>query len=120
MRHVKLVETGLTIGEEGFEKFKHHRFTPNMKLTRRIYPHRHNLDGFFVAKFKKLSNSEKNDNKTSTQEKNIDNKQENEKEKKSNPEREKPTKRKGKEINGQKRLMKRKKMTSGSRIPCKN
>ncbi|PVI02780.1 NOL1/NOP2/sun family putative RNA met [Periconia macrospinosa] len=52
--NVKLVETGLVFGKEGFTRIGGKIFHPSMKLTRRYYPHTYNVDGFFVAKFKKI------------------------------------------------------------------
>ena len=65
-RHVKIVPTGLEFGVEGpqhyahkhthgythtpigFTHFRGKHFHPTVNLTRRYYPHAHNLDGFFV------------------------------------------------------------------------
>ncbi|KAL8392312.1 hypothetical protein RB595_002488 [Gaeumannomyces hyphopodioides] len=51
--NVELLETGLPFGKEGFTNFMGKKFHPSLKLTRRYYPHTYNMDGFYVAKFKK-------------------------------------------------------------------
>jgi ribosomal RNA methyltransferase Nop2 len=55
--NVKLVETGLVFGKEGFTAYMGKSFDKSMKMTRRYYPHAYNVDGFFVSKFKKMGPS---------------------------------------------------------------
>lgn len=52
--NVKLVSTGLVFGKEGFTSYMGKKFHPSLKETRRYYPHAYNVDGFYVAKFKKV------------------------------------------------------------------
>ncbi|PKY08634.1 NOL1/NOP2/sun family putative RNA met [Aspergillus campestris IBT 28561] len=56
--NVKLVDTGLgDFGSPGFTKYQGKHFDQKMTLTRRYFPHRENVDGFFVSKFKKTGPS---------------------------------------------------------------
>lgn len=55
--NVKIVETGLTFGVEGFVNYMGKTFDAKMKIARRFYPHKYNVDGFFVCKLKKLGPS---------------------------------------------------------------
>ncbi|KAG5926748.1 hypothetical protein E4U42_002984 [Claviceps africana] len=55
--NVRLVDTGLAFGKEGFTSFMGKKFDASLRLTRRYYPHTYNVDGFYVAKFKKTGPS---------------------------------------------------------------
>lgn len=56
--NVKIVDTGLgDFGSPGFKSYMGKKFDDKMTLTRRYFPHRENVDGFFVCKLKKIGPS---------------------------------------------------------------
>ena len=55
-RNVRIEPTGLQFGDEGYVRYRGKNFGPDMKLCRRYWPHKHNLDGFFVCRLRKISN----------------------------------------------------------------
>lgn len=54
-RDVEVVEMGLPFGRPGFTKYRHYRYHDSIEMSRRYFPHVHNMDGFYVCKLKKLS-----------------------------------------------------------------
>uniref|UniRef100_T1ISD2 SAM-dependent MTase RsmB/NOP-type domain-containing protein n=1 Tax=Strigamia maritima TaxID=126957 RepID=T1ISD2_STRMM len=55
-RNVKVVNTGLQMGVNGRQRHCEKRFNGSIKLSKRIYPHTTNMDGFYICKLKKFSN----------------------------------------------------------------
>ncbi|GAK63283.1 nucleolar RNA m(5)C methyltransferase; Nop2p [Moesziomyces antarcticus] len=60
--NVKIVDTGIKFGRDGFKAFGRSKFDERMPLARRIFPHVHNLDGFFLCKLKVSPPSNNNKN----------------------------------------------------------
>ncbi|PWN26885.1 NOL1/NOP2/sun family putative RNA met [Jaminaea rosea] len=50
--NVRLVPTGIDFGRPGFKSYMGKNFDPKMDLCKRVFPHAHNVDGFFLAKLK--------------------------------------------------------------------
>eukprot|EP01119_Soliformovum_irregulare_P013371 TRINITY_DN3545_c0_g1_i4.p1 TRINITY_DN3545_c0_g1~~TRINITY_DN3545_c0_g1_i4.p1 ORF type:complete len:657 (-),score=234.95 TRINITY_DN3545_c0_g1_i4:159-1949(-) len=60
-RKIRVVESDLPFGEPGFTNIGGKIYHPSVKLGKRYYPHRHNMDGFFVCKIVKVANEENQD-----------------------------------------------------------
>ncbi|MCO5612863.1 hypothetical protein L7F22_067134 [Adiantum nelumboides] len=50
--NVKIVDSGVQVGRDGFTAYRERRFDARMNLAKRVYPHTHNMDGFFFCKLK--------------------------------------------------------------------
>ncbi|KAM0678044.1 rRNA (cytosine-C5-)-methyltransferase nop2 [Binucleata daphniae] len=64
----KLVECE-NVGKNGYTSYRGEHFHPTIKLTKRLFPHVHNMDGFFIAKITKVK-TEKTKSKEANTEKN--------------------------------------------------
>lgn len=50
----RILESDITVGQDGFTRFQKKDFHGSMNLAKRIYPHVHNMDGFFYCKIRKI------------------------------------------------------------------
>lgn len=58
-RYVKIVDTGLNIESKAITQFRDVQLPERIKKCVRVAPHTHNLDGFFVAKLRKMREGER-------------------------------------------------------------
>lgn len=52
-RGARICEPDVSVGRDGFTSFRDERFHGTMSRSKRIYPHVHNMDGFFYCKIRK-------------------------------------------------------------------
>ncbi len=58
-RHVKIEDGRPNHGRPGLTRWYNKRFHPSIALSRRFFPHVHNMDGFFVSKLMKVASGPK-------------------------------------------------------------
>lgn len=56
-RDIEVVDMGLPFGRPGLTKYRHFRYPEALTHSRRYFPHVHNMDGFYVCKLQKRSNT---------------------------------------------------------------
>ena len=47
------------VGDAGLIKFVDKRYHVDLRKTKRIYPHVHNMDGFYLGKLVKIANGKR-------------------------------------------------------------
>ncbi|KAI5175436.1 25S rRNA (cytosine2870-C5)-methyltransferase [Pancytospora epiphaga] len=53
-KNARVVELDVGIGKEGFSSFRSENFNGSVVKSRRIYPHVHNMDGFYYCKITRI------------------------------------------------------------------
>lgn len=51
--NAKVMDLSIGVGKEGFVKFRNESFNGSISKSRRVYPHVHNMDGFYYCKIMK-------------------------------------------------------------------
>lgn len=49
-RYVKVVPIDIDLGEPGTLNYDDKKFDSSIKMTKKVFPHIHNMDGFYFAK----------------------------------------------------------------------
>lgn len=52
-KNAKIIDLDVSVGKEGFAKFRREDYNGSVSKARRIYPHVHNMDGFFYSRILK-------------------------------------------------------------------
>ena len=54
-KNAKICKVDVDVGRNGFTSFKGENFNGPLQYSRRIYPHVHNIDGFYYCKIRKTN-----------------------------------------------------------------
>lgn len=53
-KEARILETDVAIGKDGFTNFRSENYNGSLNKAKRLYPHVHNMDGFFYCKIRKI------------------------------------------------------------------
>lgn len=53
-KNARVAELDVAVGKDGFTNFRSENFNGSLNRAKRLYPHVHNMDGFFYCKIRKI------------------------------------------------------------------